>query len=431
MIYEELAEFLTGLFHETIGPLSAQYLVLLSPIFAAIFLGIVFWEVWLRYVRMAFFLSLKYTVLELRLPKDTFKSPLAMETVLHAIHNTADGSHYARFWGGEVRPWYSLEIISTEGQVKFLMWTEDRRKSNLKSALYSQYPGIEIYEIPDYAAEFQWDPNVWKIWAAEFKFLKPDPYPIKTYVDFGLEKDPKEEFKVDPLVHMLEWMGSLRPNEQAWFQFVVRAHKPEQRKPGHLWGKEYDKWKDEAEKEVNKILIRDPKTKVSGSLEKVKIAGIFEEISKKPTISRGEQEIAEAIERSLEKLPFDVCVRGVYIAKRDIFDTPFGIGGVISSMKQFNTEHLNGFRPNGQRWIAKFDYPWQDYKNIRRNYLSKHFLMAYRRRSAFYPPYKSPTLVLNTEELATIYHLPGSVAGTPTLERVPSKKSQAPTNLPI
>ncbi len=433
MIYAELADFLTGLFHETIGPLSAGYFVMLAPIFAAIFLGVVFWEVWVRYVQLAQFLGLKYTILELRLPKDTFKSPLAMETVLHAIHNTSDGSHYAQFWKGETRPWYSLEIISIEGNVKFLIWTEDRRKSNLKAALYSQYPGIEIYEIPDYAQDFQWDPKVWKIWAAEFSFTQEghsNAYPIKTYVDYGLDKDPKEEFKVDPLVHMLEWLGSLRPNEQAWFQFVVRAHKKEQRKAGHFW-KQTDVWKDEATALVNKILMRDPVTKVSGSLEKQKIAGIFEEISKKPTISRGEQEIAEAVERKLQKLPFDVCVRGVYIAKKDIFDTPFGIGGVISSMKQFNTEHMNGFRPNGDKWIAKFDHPWQDYKDIRRNYLSKRFMMAYRRRSAFYPPYKTVSLILNTEELATIYHLPGAVAGTPTLQRVPSKKSEAPTNLPV
>ncbi len=420
----ELYENLYGLYQETVGPVATHYFIFLSPIFAAIFLGIVFWQTWIRYVQLANFLSLKYTVLELRLPKDTFKSPLAMETVLHSIHNTADGSEYVRFWNGETRPWYSLEIISIEGNVKFMIWTEDRRKNNLKSALYSQYPGIEIYEVEDYAKDMQYDPNVWKMWAAEFDFTKPDPYPIKTYVDFGLDKDPKEEFKIDPLVHMLEWLGSLRPNEQAWFQFVVRAHKKEQKKAGHLW-KKTDTWKDEAQDEINKILIRDPKTKVAGEMNP------DTGYAKLPTISKGEQEIVAAIERSLQKLPFDVSVRGAYIAKRDIFDTPFGIGGIISSMKQFNTEHLNGFKPNGKKWIAQFDYPWQDYMNIRRTYLSKRFLMAYRRRSAFYPPFKTKTLVLNTEELATIYHLPGAVAGTPTLKRVPSKKAEAPTNLPV
>ena len=38
---------------------------------------------------------------------------------------------------------------------------------------------------------------------------------------------------------------------------------------------------------------------------------------------------------------------------------------------------------------------------------------------------------MNGEELATLYHLPGAVATTPTLTRIPSKKSEAPANLPV
>ena len=416
------------IFKTVVWPLAGVYIVYLTPIFACVILGILFWENWMRYVRMSFFLSLKYTLLELKLPRDTFKSPLAMETVLTAIHNTADGSWYTRIWNGEVRPWYSLEIVSVEGQVKFYIWTEDRRKSNLKSALYSQYPGIEIHEVDDYSKDVQWDPKVWKIWASEFQFTQKkhsNAFPIKTYVDYGLDRDPKEEFKIDPLVHVLEWMGSLRPNEQAWFQFVIQAHKGEQRTPGTLWAKKHDVLKDEAKNALNEILIRDPKTKVAGEVNPE--TGF----SKMPTITKGEQEIVSAIERKLQKASFDVCIRTMYIAKREVFDTPFGIGGCISSMKQFNAEHLNGFKPGGKMMPGSFDYPWQDYKNTRRNYYSKRIIQAYRRRSAFYPPVKGKVVILNTEELATIFHLPGAVAGTPTLARIPSRKGEAPTNLPI
>jgi hypothetical protein len=425
MTYEQLFAVLHKGFDSSLLPIIFHYVVTLSPIALCAILAWLFCDIWMRYVRIKNFLSLKYTVLELRLPKDTWKSPLAMETVLHSIHNTADGSEYARFWKGETRPWYSLEIISIEGQVKFMVWTEDRRKNNLMSALYSQYPGIEITERADYTQAVQFDPSKIRVWAAEFKFTKPDPYPIKTYVDYGLDKDPKEEFKVDPLTHLIEWLGSLRPNEQAWFQFIVRAHVAEQHKAGTLWAKT-DAWKDQAQKEVNTILKRDPKTKVAGDINP------DTGYAKLPTISKGEQNIVEAIERSITKLPFDVCVRTLYIAKKDIFDTPFGIGGCISSMKQFNSESLNGFKPNGKRWHNKFaGVPWEDFMNMRRDFYGRLALKAYRRRSAFYPPYKSPTLVLNTEELATIWHLPGSVSATPGLARVPSKKAEAPVNLPV
>ncbi|MDE1974966.1 MAG: hypothetical protein KGI49_00445 [Patescibacteria group bacterium] len=424
MSYDQLVTFLDSAFRSSVWPQVAHYGIVLSPIAMAIILGVIWWEVWVRYVRIKQFLGLKYTILDLKLPKDTFKSPLAMETVLHSIHNTSDGSMYAQFWKGETRPWYSLEVISIEGNVKFLIWTEDRRKNNLMSALYSQYPGIEITEMPtDYAADLQYDEKTMKVHCMEFKCTKPDPYPIKTYVDYGLDKDPKEEFKIDPLTHMIEWLGSLRPNEQAWFQFVVRAHKDDQRDPEHFF-KKTDLWKAEAEKIKNKLLLRNKETKVAGHVVEGSTFALI------PTFSKGEQEIVAALDRSVTKLAFDVVIRALYAAPRATFDTPYGIGGLISSMKQFNTEHLNGFKPNGDKWTQQFDYPWQDYKNTRRHYLVKKFLKAYRRRSAFYPPYAAKPVVLNTEELATIYHLPGSVAATPGLARVPSKKAEAPVNLP-
>jgi hypothetical protein len=401
------------------------YLVYLAPLLLVAVLADMFWHVWMRYVRAKFYASLKYVILEIRLPKEMLKSPLAMETVLHSIHNTADGSPYVQYWKGEYRPFYSLELISIEGQVKFMIWCEDQRKDNLQAALYSQYPGIEIVEHDDdYSRSVHFDPDKIRIHAIEFKFTKPNPYPIKTYVDYGLDKDPKEEFKVDPLVQVIEWLGSLRPNEQAWFQFIIRAHMKDKRKSGHIF-KKTDSWKDEAEAEVNKILIRDPKTKVAGEINPETGYG------KLPTISKGEQEIVAAIERSVTKLPFDVCVRSLYIAPKDTFDTPFGLGGMISSMKQFNSESLNGFKQNSDRWHMKLGDPWQDFQKMRRNRFARLALQAYRRRSAFYPPFKSPYMILNTEELATIYHLPGGVAGTPGLARVPSKKAQAPSNLPL
>ena len=39
--------------------------------------------------------------------------------------------------------------------------------------------------------------------------------------------------------------------------------------------------------------------------------------------------------------------------------------------------------------------------------------------------------VLSTEELATIFHFPGATVTTPTLTRVPSKRAEAPSDLPV
>ncbi len=409
----------------TIWPHTLQVAIDVAPILLAFILYKLAWRVWLRYVRGKFFIGLKYTVLELKLPKETTKSPLAMEIFLNSLHNTSDGSLYTQYWKGETRPWYSLEIASVEGQVKFYIWGEDRRKKNVITALYSQFPEMEIREVEDYAKSVHFDPKTMKIHCMQFAFTKDDPYPIKTYVDYGLDKDPKEEFKVDPLVPLLEWMGSIGPNQQAWVQIPIRAHKGDQKKPGHIFAKT-DLWKDRAKELINKeLLLRDPETKIAGATPENKGGAIL-------SISEGEKKAVEAIERAISKQSFDCAIRTAYISPKDSFDGPNGIGGMISSMKHFSTEHLNGLRPNGDKWTAQFEYPWQDYNNIRRNKQCAKFLKAYKRRSCFYPPYKdNKPLVMSVEELATIYHFPGSVAATPTLERVPSKRTAAPANLPI
>ena len=68
--------------------------------------------------------------------------------------------------------------------------------------------------------------------------------------------------------------------------------------------------------------------------------------------------------------------------------------------------------------------------------VKQDMLYAYKLRSYFEYPYKfygeSQPFILTTEELSTIFHFPsGMVSQTPTLQRVASKKSEAPSNLPI
>jgi hypothetical protein len=420
--FSELFLDLKQLFVSSVWPTVIYYVVTVSPIILALILAKLFWRLWMQYVRASFFFSQKYVVLEIRLPKDQYKSPLAMEQFLNVFHNPVDGNWYKQIWLGETRPWASLELVSMEGQVKFFIWLRESAKNNTMTALYASFPGIEVYEREDYSRSVIYDPKELKVWAGEFEFTKPDPYPIKTYIDYGLDRDPKEEYKVDPLVPLLEFLGSVGPNQQVWVQIIIRCHKKDQLKPGHWW-KKTDLWKDEAQKIVNEILIRDPKTKVSGIKDEA--TGF----TKLPTISKGEQQIVEAVERSVSKPAFDAGIRAIYIAKKDFFSGG-NIGGIIGSMKHFSSEHLNGFKP-GSSWLKNFEYPWQDYNDIRRNRMMKWAIMAYKRRSYFFPPFTGKKMVLNSEELATMFHFPGSVAGTPTLSRVPSKKSEAPANLPI
>ena len=393
---------------------------ILYPIWLPLFLLYIFSKLWKIYVRANFFHKQDHVLLEIKLPREILKSPLAMESVLSGLHQgSGETTWYDRNFIGKARTSFSLELVSIEGEVKFFIRTRTFWKEVVEAQIYAQYPEVEVIEADDYTKTLQLDLKEKALWGSDFKLKKSDAYPIKTYVDYGLEKDPKEEFQVDPMAPMLEFLGSLGKGEQLWYQIMIRVNKSEKHKKWTLF--QTTGWKDEVEEEVNKLMKRDPKTK---SAREFSPAG-FPEI---PTLSKGEQETIASLERSLTKLGFDVGIRGIYIADKDKF-RPVNIVGMIGFTKQFSSNTLNQFVPT--RYMARFDYPWQDYKGKLQNKAKQRVFDAYRRRSYFFHPYKTQPFVMNTEELATMYHFPGGNVKTPTISRVPSKKSEAPSNLPI
>lgn len=402
--------------------LAFEYLYVWMPLWLPVVFLVLLFNAWLRYKRAKFWQKEGSVLLEIKLPREITKSPLAMEVVLGAFWQLGGESTWIdRIWKGQTRSWFSLEMVSLGGNVRFFIWTKPKHRNVIESQIYAQYPGIEIYEAEDYTKPFYYDPNKNDIWACEFALTKPDPYPIKTYVDYGLDKDPKEEFKIDPMTAMIEFLGSITAGHNVWIQIIIRGHK--KRRLAEVFGEKKDSWENEAKAEKDKII------------EKLKVAkeeGGFPRIP-----SKGEAEIIAALERSISKISFDCGIRGIYIADKDKFN-PAVNGGIIGCLRQYGSLNLNSFKHCG--WFTIFDYFWEEWGD-RKGKLKPKVLEEYKLRRFFYSPLKgkrvwwkniySKPFVLNAEEVATIYHFPGAVAGTPTFERVPSKKSEAPSNLPI
>ncbi|MFC1720908.1 hypothetical protein ACFLY0_00945 [Patescibacteria group bacterium] len=384
-----------------------------APYWIPPILLIIFVRTWVYYVRANFNSKRQRVLLEIKLPRDIYKSPLAMETMLGTLHQTGEGTWYDKYILGKTRTWFSLEIVSIEGKVRFFIWTEPFYRTTIEAQIYAQYPTIEIYEASDYTQHvpFGQKDSGWNMFGSEFTLTKKDPYPIKTYIDYGLDKDPKEEFKIDPITSVMEFLSSIGKDEQIWMQIGVRATTKTNRIPGGIFGKTYD-WKKEAQKEVEDL--KEKIIKSSGA-EKYALA----------RATKAQENEITAIERNISKPGFDCGIRVMYLAK-DKFD-PMNIPGLIGALKQFSSNDLNGFRPKN---VTGFDYWWQDYNNFRMSKVKADLFNAYIRRSWFSPPHARKPFILNTEELATIFHFPGRVAETPAFERVESKKSEAPVNLP-
>src|SRR3989338_2962532 len=202
---------------------------------------------WITMRRSEFIAAQQYILLEIRPPRNLVKTPLAMEAFLSSIHlSPGESTWYVRWIEGGVRPWWSLEIASFEGQVHFFIWTRANFRRIVESQMYAQYPGVQITEAPDYTRFINTESDdIGGVWGTDFKHTREAPLPIKTYIEYGMDKVQKEPEQVDPLANLIEFMCSIGKLEYLWLQFIVRVHKGE-RYSGKLnkKGKTYT-WKDE------------------------------------------------------------------------------------------------------------------------------------------------------------------------------------------
>lgn len=397
----------------------------LAPIWLPLIVGGAAWQLWTIWRRSEFIARQEHILLEIRPPRSIEKTPLAMEAVLAGLHHSpGEGNWYKRYIEGSVRPWWSLEIVSIEGQVHMFIWTRKGYRRIIESNIYAQYPGAQVVEAPDYTRLLSASEDEgWNIWGCDFKHTSKDPVPIKTYVEYGLDKVQKEPEQVDPLSHLVEFMGSMRKGEHMWLQLVVRVHKGEKyNKTTVKDGKtETYTWKHEAMEMVEKVRkeTRMPYTDPTTGKE---MPGF-------PNPTKGQADLIAAIERNVSKLAFDVGARGVYLARPEAFDS-MAIGGLTGIFKQFSSEGWNGFRPTD--WMTQFeDYPWEVGANKLKSLIRKLLIEAYRRRQFYYAPFVREHMVMSTEELATIFHVPSGAVEAPALERIQSATSEAPPNLPV
>lgn len=417
-MFSALISDIVSFYHSELFALMLHYAWILAPIWVTLALILTWLDLWLTYKQREWIKAQGSVLLEIKIPREMFKSPLAMEMFLNSLYSASVGNLLDVYFKGRVRAWFSLEIVSIDGQVKFFIWGYKNLKSRIEAQLYAQFPNVTVQEVPDYSLGIHRDPD--KItfgWFGQFALTKADAYPIKTYIDYGLDKDAKEEYKNDPIVPMLEFLGSLKKGEQAWIQILIQSHIKEGLKYGRIFTK--PDWKSGIEKEVK---------------EMVKKATMKTEDQKFPTslnLSKGQQETIAAMERTGAKYAFDTMIRATYFAEKDVYN-PANIGGLLGSFSQFNSQTLNGLKPG---FFASPDYIWQDFRGAHKKHNEERLLEAYKRRAFFNTPFRhfhGKPFILTTEELATIFHFPSYVvAATPTLSRIPSKRAEAPSNLPI
>lgn len=379
----------------------------------------------------------KYLLLEVKLPKETLKPIKAMEDVcstFYMIANDRDPGNFREKWiEGDTTfyPSLSLEIVSIDGEPHFYIRTEDIYRDPLESAIYAQYPDVEIAEVDDYAKYVPQDiPNKeWMIEGREWILGEKNCYPIKTYEEFETGTEPLEEKRVDPLAKLLEALSNLSKGEQVWIQMLLGE-------PGDRWINDGKAIRDKLVKRpehppVKPMIQEAAELLIKGAPEEEKKEEKKELIPPEMMLTPGEREIVRAIEKKISKQGFETIVRVLYLGKSDVFFKPH-LGLPSSFVVNFNTRNLNYFKVS-KKTTTKVKSTLLWYLDERRAFLRKRKMFrnyVYRLPPLF--PQKGGTCVLNTEELATIFHFPSRiVAPAPLVSRVEAKKGEAPLELPV
>lgn len=392
------------------------------------------WWLWVFEIQNAYWETIERTLIAIDVPKEIEDSPKAAENMFEyfrGLRLKRLPTLYERFWLGEIQPNFSCELVSRGGTIQFYMWIPKALRNVVEAGIYAQYPDAEITEMDhDYVNDV---PHVfpnsdYDMWGTEIAQEKHWVYPIKMYDKF---EDKLEGVFKDPLASLFEYMNTLLPDEQAWIQIAILPIEND--------------WHKESAKEAQK-LIGAPAVEKTGVIRSIvnffsqfsydTIAHFFgiqigEEKHPKPEappslmlyLSPGEKTVVEDIQLKASKNAFLCKIRVLYIAKKEVFNKRRAMSAIMGSFMQFNNLHANSFRPD-KYTIVKAEYLFTEW---RKNYRKRRYMKGYRFRSMMRG---ARTYVLNTEELASLWHFPTMTTPSPLVMKAESKKAEPPHILP-
>jgi len=417
----------------------------------------IIWKHWTEKNKKKFLAKQKYILLGISMPKDNQQGPEAVERFfVHLAGIKEKFTWYERNFQGKVQLNVSLEMASIERQIQFFIHTPVQFRDLVESAIYTSYPNLEILEqSEDYAdnilEEFLEDKS--NIWGADLRLAEQNPIPIKTYPES--EHKLSKELK-DPLIDLLEVLGRLRASEQIWLQFVITPIGSELKEEGEklikkiLLGKDINKRpKDNiADKMVYSLmkLGQDVVEFVKEVLDLHPTLDKFEDKEEKAFSSPSDKHLVEAIQNKISKIAFKSCVRIVYVADKEVFVKDRGITGVLGAFNAFKAINLNSFEVSP---ISKvYEKNWKGNKIL--DAQKQEVINAYKKRTFKWkarigfskiifkiknfltlPERSVEKSILNTEELATVYHFPVNMIKASIIKKTSSKRAEPPLGLPV
>lgn len=294
----------------------------------------------------------------------------------------------------------ALEIVAQDELIYFYVVVPQYLQQYIEQQIQAQYPHAQIEQTEDYNI---FTSNGYTS-AANIKLINPDIFSIKTY----------RKIESDPLNAVTNSLSKLNNDEGAVVQLIIRPASKEWYKKGRkvvsevMQGKKIEKatkgmgqstWYDKTAKGV---------LKGAGAVRSVlETSSETPPMPGQPQLSAMDQETIKSIEEKSSKAGIEVNLRVISSSSSES-SVKLNLDNILNSFSQYNIyEYGNGFKPSKVKNIDKT--------------VSDFIHRAFS---------KTQSYVLNTEELASIFHFPLPSCETPNIHWLGARKAAAPVNMP-
>ncbi len=381
--------------------------IIFMIVVAAVLFGALLWVIYRR-TRRRLQAAFNMTVLLVMVPKhgsdqqggdkpqttEAWREDIAVaETLFSAIGGlTAERGITSWLFGRKDH--MSLEIVAAKGLISFYVAVPKAMCQYVEQQIEAQYPQATIEEVHDYNIFVPRGTSM----GAVIKFQRPFVFPLKTY----------RELDADPMATITNTLSRIGNNGAA-IQLVVRSAK----RRWHWYGKKIASEMHQGKTLLEAMRKGHPNTIVRtfwlfahGFRMNPKKNQGAEEGGKMHTMTSLEQEMAKRIEQKTSKAGLDVNLR-VIVSTHTKTESESLLRDILNTFTQYNLYQY------GNSLVVQHPNQTQ----LQRDFIYRHF----RSRQG---------ILLNTEELASLYHFPSPSIETPNIRWLRAKKAAPPVHLP-
>lgn len=345
--------------------------------------------------------AMEYVVLLVLLPKESmleeqqrankdWREVLAgFETMFLTLGSlkVREGSSLKHWWRSI---WFAshehmaFEIVAHRGRIEFYIAVPRSVRQLVEMQIQAQYPQAFIEEAEDYNL---FSPNN-HIRATMLKLSKQYFFPIRTY----------KKLDSDPLNAVTNVLSKVQPQEGAAIQILIRPKRPSWDHRGRVIARKMQEGKK----------IGEATSSVSGGFLLSSFRQNKDDMARGvPNITPMDQELIKSLEEKSGKPGFDVNIRLLTTSPLDR-NAEVHLENMINAFSQFTApESGNRFR---RTTIASTG-------RIVSDFIYRHFN-------------EGAKIILNSEEVNSLYHFPVPNTETPNIRWLESKQAPAPTNIP-